>query len=86
MVHTGRIILPDPDIYIGWKERRMRSRYNSSSPVNYKKGKEITLYRDLDSGRILERGPKLSMLTGGIILILISVIGAISTLDVLGIL
>lgn len=68
------------------KERRMRSRYNSSSPVNYKKGKEITLYRDLDSGRILERGPKLSMLTGGIILILISVIGAISTLDVFGIL
>ena len=68
------------------KERRMRSRYNSSSPVNYKKGKEITLYRDLESGRILERGPKLSMLTGGIILILISAIGAISTLDVLGIL
>ena len=51
-----------------------------------KKGKEITLYRDLESGRILERGPKLSMLTGGIILILISAIGAISTLDVLGIL
>ena len=64
----------------------MRSRYNSSSPVNYKKGKEITFYRDLESGRILERGPKLSMLTGGIILILISAIGAISTLDVLGIL
>jgi hypothetical protein len=40
----------------------------------------------LESGRILERGPKLSMLTGGIILILISAIGAISTLDVLGIL
>ena len=64
----------------------MEKREECAAAINYKKGKEITLYRDLESGRILERGPKLSMLTGGIILILISAIGAISTLDVLGIL
>lgn len=61
------------------RERTMRSRYNSSTASSYKKGKQITLYRDRDTGDILERGPKKSMAATGILLILFACVGIYST-------
>lgn len=62
------------------KEKIMRSRYNSSSTASYKVGKQLTLYRDKNTGDILERNARKSMLIIGICLILFAAIGLYSSL------
>ena len=62
------------------QKKSMRSRYNSSVAGSYKTGKKVMVYRDNATGRILERGPRISMLVGGIILILAACAGVYSTL------
>nr|WP_294493075.1 hypothetical protein [uncultured Mediterraneibacter sp.] len=63
----------------GGEKKSMRSRYNSSMAGSYKIGRKIVLYRDKTTGRILERGPRVSMLAGGIVLILFACVGIYST-------
>ena len=62
------------------KEKIMRSRYNSSSVASYKVGKQLVLYKDKNTGDILERGARKSMLIIGIFLILFAAIGLYSSL------
>lgn len=61
------------------EERRMRSRYNSSTESFLKKGKKVMLYRDIDTGKLLERGPRKSMIIGGCCMVLFSFVGIYST-------
>lgn len=65
------------------KEKIMRSRYNSSSVASYKVGKQLVLYKDKNTGDILERGARKSMLIIGIFLILFAAIGLYSSLIML---
>ena len=62
----------------GGKVRHMRGFYNSNQATTYKVGRSVSLYRDVVSGAILEKGPKKTMFFTGTILIIISVIGAVS--------
>lgn len=64
---------------INGEERTMRSRYNSSTESFFKKGKKVMLYRDTDTGNILERGPRKSMLIGGGCMMMFSFVGVYST-------
>lgn len=76
---------PAPSYYpvlkytLGGEEKTMRSRYNSSTASSYKIGKKIVLYRDKKTGGVLERGPRKSMLAGGVALLLFAFIGIYST-------
>lgn len=61
------------------EEKTMRSYYNSSTATAYKVGTERTLYWDNEKKCILERGPRLGMLIGGIVLVAFALTGVIST-------
>jgi len=63
------------------KARTIRSKYSSSVQTAYKIGDKKTLYYGLEDQCILERNAKMSMLVGGIILLIIALIGIISTLQ-----
>jgi len=60
------------------QQRSMRSKYSSSLQNANKIGSKKVLYFDIENHSILERGPELSMLLGGIILIIIASIGIMS--------
>lgn len=59
-------------------ERIMRSRYNSSTETAYKAGMKRKLYQDMAENRILERGPRKSMLAVGIAILLFAAVGICS--------
>lgn len=61
------------------EERKMRSRYNSSTESFFKKGKKVLLYRDKGTGKLLERGARKSMLIGGGFMTVFSFAGIYST-------
>ena len=71
-----------PILKYEWKgqERTMRSHYNASTASAYKVGTEKTLYWDNARKCILERGPRIGILIGGIAFLAFSLLGIISTI------
>lgn len=65
------------------EQRFMRSRYNSNTPASYKVGKKFIIYKDINTGDIVEKGARKSMLFCGIFLIIFASVGLYSSLVVL---
>ena len=71
-----------PILKYEWKgeERTMRSNYSASTPNSFKVGAEQTLYWDNDRKCIIEKGPRVGILIGGILFLAVALTGIISTL------